>query len=460
MSPPAAGEMTPPEARALSAPVVGDWATRVAGHHYSLGVISSALTLVLECGNSLRSTGAVIRLLSGLLVGDDSAPSYVSVRLWMLRVGLYELTRPKEQADDWIWIIDHTMQIGEAKCLIIVGIRQAVFETLKDRRLQHEDVTLIDVQPVVTSTGEVVARQLNDAVEKTGTPRAIVSDNGRDLRRGLDLFCREHPSTDWVYDIKHYTANLLKKELQNDATWKSFVAQANLTKKRTYLTPLAFLAPPGQRSKARYMNADVLIDWGGKALRFLEDLEVAAAHDLDPAALEGKLGWLRMFRQPLSNWQEMMTVIGVAENYVRHEGLHSGAAAELAQRLEVVVGAPLSRQFRDRLVAFVEEQSALVHDDERLLGSSEVLESIIGKYKRLQGNQSQHGLTPMILSLGAFIGNKTISFVKQSLETISVRKLYAWTNDHLGTTVQSHRKQAFSQLRKRTEMEPKPSTNV
>jgi hypothetical protein len=263
-----------------------------------------------------------------------------------------------------------------------------------------------------------------------------------------------------VYDIKHYTASLLKKELHNDATWKSFVAQANLTKQRTYLTPLAFLAPPGQRSKARYMNVDVLVAWGGKVLRFLDDPDVAAAHDLDPAALEEKLGWLRMFREPLSNWQEMMNVIGVAENYVRHEGLHRGAAAELAERLEVVVGAPLSRQFRDRLVAFVDEQSAVVRDGERLLGSSEVLESIIGKYKRLQGNQTQHGLTPMVLSLGAFIGNKTISFVKQSLETISVRTLYAWSKDHLGTTVQSHRQQAFSRLRNGTEMAPKPTTTV
>lgn len=460
MSPPAPGESPPPETRALSAPVADDWARSVAGHQYSLGVISTALTLVLDRRNSLRSSVAVVQLLSGLLGGDGSAPSYVSLRLWMLRVGLHELMRPKERADDWIWIVDHTMQIGQMKCLILVGIRQAVFETLEDRRLQHEDVTLIDVQPVVTSTGEVVARQLNEAAEKTGTPRAIVSDNGRDLRCGLDLFCQEHPSTDWLYDIKHYTASLLKKELQNEATWKSFASQANLTKQRTYLTPLAFLAPPAQRGKARYLNVDVLVGWAGKVLRFLDDPQAAADHELDPAALEEKLGWLRTFREPLSNWQEMMAVIGVAENYVRCEGLHRQAAVELAQRLEVVVGAALSRQFRDRLVAFVEQQSAWARDEERLLGSSEVLESIIGKYKRLQGNQSQHGLTPMVLSLGALIGRKTICFVKESLETISVSKLSAWTKEHLGITVQSHRQQAFSPSQTGTKMAPQPTITV
>lgn len=457
---PTGGETPPPETRALSAPAADDWTTGVAGHQYSLGVISTALTLVLDCGNSLRSSAAVVRLLSGFLGDDGSAPSYVSVRLWMLRVGLHELTRPKEQADDWIWIVDHTMQIGEMKCLIIVGIRQTVFETLPDRRLRHDDVTLIDVQPVVTSTGEVVARQLNEAAAKTGTPRAIVSDNGRDLRRGLDLFRQQHPSTDWLYDIKHYTACLLKKELKNDATWKSFASQATLAKQRSYLTPLAFLAPPAQRGKARYLNVDVLVAWGGKVLRFLDDPQAAVDHSVNPTAMEEKFGWLRTFREPLSNWREMMAVIGVAENYVRREGLHRHAAVELSQQLELVVGGPLSRQFRDRLLAFVEEQSALARDEERLLGSSEVLESIIGKYKCLQGNQSQHGLTGMVLVLGAFIGQKTISIVKESLETVSVAKLSTWIKEHLGITVQSHRQQAFSQPKTGTQTAPKSIATV
>jgi hypothetical protein len=348
------------------------------------------------------------------------------------------------------------MQIGPVKCLIIVGIRQTVFEGLEDRRLGHEDVTLIDLQPVVTSTGEVVAQQLNAAAEKTGLPRAIVSDNGRDLRRGLDIFCDEHSSTDWLYDIKHYTASLLKKELQNDATWKSFVAQVNLTKQSTYLTPLAFLAPPSQRGKARYLNLDVLVAWGGKVLGFLDDPQAAVDRDLDPTMLEEKLGWLRTFREPLASWQAMMAVIGVAENYVRQEGLHREAAAELTIRLEQVVNGPLSRKFRDSLVTFVGEQSALSRGQERLLGSSEVLESIIGKYKRLQGEQSQHGLTPMILSVGAFIGRKTMSFVYEALAKISARDLSTWSKEHLGTTVQSHRMTAFSQPSTGTKMAPNP----
>src|SRR5262249_19215637 len=50
-------------------------------------------------------------------------PHYTTVRYWLLRVGLHKLHRPKERASDWVWIIDHSNQIGKEKCLLILGVR-------------------------------------------------------------------------------------------------------------------------------------------------------------------------------------------------------------------------------------------------------------------------------------------------------------------------------------------------
>jgi hypothetical protein len=33
----------------------------------------------------------------------------------------YMLMKPKQQADDWVWIIDHTVQLEVEKCLVILG---------------------------------------------------------------------------------------------------------------------------------------------------------------------------------------------------------------------------------------------------------------------------------------------------------------------------------------------------
>jgi hypothetical protein len=73
--------------------------------------------------------------------------------------------------------MDHTMQLGERKCLIVVGLRQSAWNA-KQRVLSHEDVELIDPVPVTESNGKVVYRQLKAAAAKTGVPRAIVRRTG------------------------------------------------------------------------------------------------------------------------------------------------------------------------------------------------------------------------------------------------------------------------------------------
>lgn len=367
-----------------------------------------------------------------------TAGTYWSVRLWLLRLGLHQLNRPREQADDWIWILDHTMQLGQRKCLIIVGLRQSAWDE-GDRCLGHEDVELIDLQPVTESTGEVVYRQMEAATAKTGVPRAIVSDDGRDLHRGIALFRQAHPTTAWMYDIKHKTACLLKHDLEKDASWQEFVGEVNRFKQRVSVTPLACLLPPQQRGKARYMSVDVLVDWAEKYLPLLDRPDVLAQVGLEAAVVEEKLGWLREHIRPIRRWREMLDVIETTEHYVRHQGTHRMAAEELAALLPKP-SSEAARRLRKQLLEFVEDQAQQAREGERLLGSSEVLESIIGKYKSVAGERGQHGLTGMVLSIGALVGRVTVDAVKAALTQVPTQEVWNWCQTHLGSTLQSCRR--------------------
>ena len=306
-----------------------DFTTKVPRHQFPLGVVAGSLALVLRAGTHLKRVPEVLTLNWSWWAEGGAVGTYSSVRLWLLRLGLHQLNHPKEQADDWIWILDHTMQLGERKCLIIVGLRQAAWDA-GDRCLRHEDVELIDLQPVTESTGEVVYRQMEAATAKTGVPRAIVSDDGRDLHRGIALFREAHPTTAWIYDIKHKTACLLKHDLENDASWQEFVGEVNRFKQRVSVTPLACLLPPQQRGKARYMSVDVLVDWAEKYLPLLHRPDVLVQIGLDAAIVEEKLGWLREYCPQIRRWREMLDVIETTEHYVRHQGIHRKAADELA----------------------------------------------------------------------------------------------------------------------------------
>ena len=417
-------------------------------HHYSLGQIAGTLTLLLQCRGSLRGSALGLGLLDRLLGHAESIPSPTTVRTWLLRVGLHRLQRPLEHADDWVWIVDHTVQIGELKCMLVVGLRLNAWQQQTDRRLSYEDVDLIGLWPVRTSTGEIVDEQLESAIARTGLPRLVISDDGRDLHRGLALFQERHASEafgqapDWIYDIKHKTASLLKRELEHDPVWTAFAQRANQMKRQVQQTELAFCNPPQQRGKARYMNVDTLVAWGAKVLAWLDEPR-PTGRPLEEERIEAKLAWLRDYRESLRNWQQAMSVIGVVETLVRREGYHAGSAAELRQRLPSVEPNSLADRLSVQLLAFVCEQALRAGKGERLPGSSEVLESIIGKYKRLQGESGQFGVTGMLLSIGAFVGRLTLQGIRTALTTISDPALRAWEETHLGVTIHSQRKQAF-----------------
>ena len=152
-------------------------------HTYTVGHVLLFVSLVLSAATSLRGASRVLTLLMAFFQLPMLSPSWSTGRLWLLRVGYYKLTRPKEAAEDWVWIVDHTVQMGAEKCLVILGVRLSAMATHK-RCLSHEDVEPIALCPVLQSNGDVVSQQLEDHIAKTGIPREILGDHGSDYAGG------------------------------------------------------------------------------------------------------------------------------------------------------------------------------------------------------------------------------------------------------------------------------------
>jgi hypothetical protein len=166
---------------------------------------------------------------------------------------------------------------------------------------------------------------------------------------------------------------------------------------------------------------------------------------VDVRLMEEKLGWLRKFAPPVRRWGEMLAVVGVVEHYVRHEGIRVGAAKDLAGLLPKSTIPPVQR-LRKQLLEFVQEQGQQARDGERLLGSSEVLESIIGKFKHVAGEGGRHGLTGMVLSIGALVGKLTVATVQAAMTEVTTPEVWDWCRSHLGATVQSVRQRIRNAL--------------
>jgi len=351
-----------------------------------------------------------------------AVPAWSTGRLWLLRLGYYKLTRAKEQADDWAWIVDHTVQMGQEKCLVILGVRLHVLSTLQ-RPLNHEDVEPLVLLPMSPSNGERLFHQLEASARQTGIPRQIVADHGSDLKAGIEQFCQQHPGTCFIDDIKHKTASVLKHELAGDEKWQRFTRLAAQSKLQVQQSALACLAPPNQRTKARYMNIDVLVHWGHQLLQVLAQPERIGDLHIDLELLEAKLGWIRDFREPLQQWSELLDVIEVTETLVRTQGIYRGVHRDLKTRLSAVARHARSRAVSAHLVAFVATKSLKAKPHERLLGSSEVVESVLGKFKHVERDQAKGGFTGLVLSLAAMVSTTTLEVVQQALATVPTQKV-------------------------------------
>jgi hypothetical protein len=186
------------------------------------------------------------------------------------------------------------------------------------------------------------------------------------------------------------------------------------------------------------MNLDVLVAWAQKTLQLLDQPKAIRQAGLKRRAVEAKLGWLRKYAPQVRRWGEMFSVLGTAEHYVRHEGLHLQAAEELDGLLPKPA-TPAAQRLRKQLLEFVAVQGQQARAGERLLGSSEVLESIIGKFKHVAGERGQHGLTGMVLSIGALVGNLAVATVQTAMTETTTHAVWNWCRSHLGATVQSVR---------------------
>ena len=411
-----------------------------AQHTYSIDHMYLLIRFVFSGCTSMRGSSRIFDLISSFLELGQPSPSWYSVRFWILRLGYFKLERAKEQADDWIWIVDHTVQLGIEKCLVILGIRQSLLPS-SGLHISHEDVETIAMMPVTHSNGEVVYEQLTKSINKTGVPMAIVADHGPDIKSGIERFCREHTHTCYLYDIKHKTASILKRELQNDPDWKQFSKNAAQTSKKVQQTSLSAFASPNQRSKARYMNVDILVKWGQDMLCYLDQQQIEPSGGYDTEQIQEKIGWLNEYRDQLSDWQKLIHMMKIAESHIKYHGIYRDCHIDLKKELDNCPNSATVDRVREELVSFAKEQSLNAVGDERLLGSSEVIESVFGKFKTIEHDQAKSGFTSMLLGLPALLSKTTQDIVKQAMETVPTKKVIEWFKENIGQSVQSKRKE-------------------
>lgn len=191
------------------------------------------------------------------------------------------------------------------------------------------------------------------------------------------------------------------------------------------------------------MNLEPLIKWGKKSLAILQQPDFLPA-DVPFEAFIQKFSWLWQYQNSMERWQEMLEIIGTTETFVRTQGIYQDCHLDLESGFKTQTHFSNTKTMTTELVNFLSHESEKANPQERLVGSSEVLESILGKQKRLEQDQVKSGLTGFVLALAALVSKTTTDVVQAALETVSTRQVLVWCREMIGQSVQSKRKGAFS----------------
>ena len=289
---------------------------------------------------------------------------------------------------------------------------------------------------------ETLLLALERAKNKVGNVLMVCADDGPDLRGGIERFCEKY-KIGRTFDIVHKAATYLKKLLNNLDPWVNFTTKASESKKKMQQSEAAHLAPPNQRTKSRFMNIEILVNWAIDALKIAETI----GHK-DRDLLLQYCPWILETRVFIEFTKELVLITQTARQYIRENGLHSNASQELEELLDTLpIQDMRAAEYAGQLIDFVQEESLKVPKGQVWIGSSEIIESLFGKVKHLEQDQSKGGFTSLILGAAACVGKTDPQIIAEALQTIKIKDVDAWVKKWIGTTLTSKRRMAFGSWR-------------
>jgi hypothetical protein len=413
-------------------------APKIPGSSFSIELVMLVLKIVIEGAVSMRAASRISGLICEFIGGHRfDGLSHATVQNYLLRLGLDQLSDVTDAScSDRVWIMDHMIAAGSLKCLVVLGIRADKFAGL-ERPLQHVDVDVLALIPTEISNGAVVNEQLKDISGRVGVPLAILNDCGSDLKKGVELFQQDHPETISLYDIVHLVCRLIWKRLGKEDRFSQYRQACCQCANKLRQSPLAHLKPPRPKTKARYMNLDPEIRWGRRALWLLDrvrggNLTARQQERLNIQDVEAQLGWLEEYREELGIWTQLCEVGQASCTVVRRWGYSDKTVAQLKTALGTSEVSMVQDLIAELTMA-VEQQCARCEGQAGPLpGSSEVIESLIGKGKRLLGtSQNNNSLTGQILSIAASTVKLSVTTLAESLRRCRIGHVQAWIKDKI-----------------------------
>lgn len=348
-------------------------------------------------------------------------PSYGSIILWTKKVGVFQLEKRKIQADEWVIILDESVEFGHEKLLVIYGISCSSIKF--GRALNYQELCPLAISSSEKWTGELIKKEIERIEKEHGKIAYAVADGGNAIRKALKMCNMAH-----VYDITHKFAWFLKEIYKGDEEFESFTKAMAKMRRALSLSNVSHVLPPNQRTKSRFMNIDILSGWGQKVLGYLDRTETKER----PHA---ELAWVKQYRGLINELAEINRVLAQIKALLKTKGLSGNSTKEAMTFLSgIETSNERTSRLRNFIAGFLDEQLLLMPQREIIICTSDIIESAFGKYKSYINNNPMVGITNLSLAMAAFTCNLNAEKVKKAMEEVKVKDIKTWSDNNIGET--------------------------
>jgi hypothetical protein len=382
----------------------------------------------------------VLRALHLLAVGLLSwVPHFTTGIGWALRVGLHCLQQAQHPLEEpWVCIADFTIQIGSKKALIVLRVPLAAVSQGKALTLQQVEVIGLSLGEVWN--GALVKTYLVSLFKRCGWPAHVVSDCGSDIKKGIVDTLRGAPNrASWISDVTHVVANALKHYYAKLSLFQQFQTLCTRIRGRLQQTKFAFLLPPKARAKGRFLSVSRQAEWGLRTIAYLEEKKRETSPEA--SAIGHALRGLKPLKPFLMTFVRNTQCVNEVMTIVKTQGLSVESMQACQERLGDL---PARSPIRQEVSHYLQQYLPIVASSTSpLLGSSDVIESLIGKAKQRLDANGRSELNKSILLLPCMCGELTHDLVAEALTTVRVEDVTAWIAETVGETMQSKRRREF-----------------
>lgn len=411
------------------------------------------VTMVIHGIVSFRAVPRLLAVFLPLLKTLVPIPHFTSVIHWTLRVGVALFNQVALTSGAWIAIIDCSIDVGTRKALVVLRIPLEALQT-KGGAVGLHDCECIGLEVSHTWNGGLISKALGTTFERAGYPAAIIKDGGLDLNKGIELLRttqQGHPMP-VIDDIGHYTANALRATFATDDRFVRFLKIVSRGASRIRQTRLAWFLPPKIRSKARFHSITAVATWAHHMLDFLGGPGRAKA-GTDVHLARTAFAGLATLRPFLTGFCQIAALCEEMQHVLKTQGLNQATYGTVTKILEQL---PDTSLVKTRLLAWCEKHirlhRALGIGDLRLLVSSDIIESLFGKFKTIIQRNPLAELNRLSYIIPLLCGTHSAADIDHALNACSHVEML----QHIEQTIpQTLRQQRVQELAKRPHAVPK-----